>query len=323
MLRDLFSRKPAAAPAPITLAPPTPPAAEPAAAVVEPEPAASTEAAPGPKTNLSPEVIERAKTQQILDVYLHTPPSDQNAVDLFKGEWASIFPPPHGEIKAGGVPLFQDGRVAWAIDRLGGVRGQKVLELGPLEAGHSYMLEQAGAASVYAIESNTRAYLKCLVAKEVLGMTRTKFGCGDFMAYLDQTDEQYDTIVAAGVLYHMKDPLRALQLIGSHTRRAYIWTHYYDQKVITDSWYLVQRFDPKPESESLADGHTVELHRQIYNDSLGEQTYCGGGQNYSLWMTRDGLFDTLRHLGFTKFEIGYDEPLHPHGPSLALTAVKE
>ena len=262
-----------------------------------------------------------AAAPSILDAYLHTAPTDQNAVDLFKGEWASSFPPPFGHLQAGGVPLFQDSRIPWALNLLGGARGDSVLELGPLEGGHAYMMEQAGAASIVAIEANTRAYLKCLIAKEILGMKRTRFLCGDFMPYLEASNEQFDLLIAAGVLYHMKDPVRLLQLVGQHTRRTHIWTHYYDREVLAAKPYLNQRFNAPPET-TVVNGLTVSLYKQEYQESLAAKNYCGGGQDYSIWLTRDGLLDTLRAVGFTKIETGFETPDHPHGPALALVASK-
>ena len=257
----------------------------------------------------------------ILDAYLHTAPSDQNAIDLFKGEWASKFPPPFGHLETGGVPLFQDTRIVWALDKLGGVRGESVLELGPLEGAHAYMMEQAGAASVVAIEANTRAYLKCLITKEVMGLKRTRFLCGDFMPYLEASHEQFDLLIAAGVLYHMKDPVRLLQLVGQHTRRTHIWTHYYDADLLAPQPNLSQRFTSPVETTDV-NGLTVQLHRQNYMESLASKTYCGGGQDYSVWLTRDGLLGTLRAVGFNQIETSFDQPDHPHGPAIALVASK-
>ena len=102
-------------------------------------------------------------SQTILDAYAVTPPSAQNALDIFQGEWTSRFPASCG-LTAGEIPSFEDMRVLWAIQESGGVEGQSVLELGPLEGGHSFMLQEYGkAASITAIEANTRAYLKCLI----------------------------------------------------------------------------------------------------------------------------------------------------------------
>ncbi len=256
----------------------------------------------------------------ILDAYVLTSPSDQNALDVFKGEWTSKFPPPYDQLSAGGIPLFQDGRIAWALKELGGVGGQSVLELGPLEGGHSYMLQQAGASSVLAIEANSRAYLKCLIVKEILKLQRVQFACGNFMPFLEANETQYDFVLATGVLYHMKDPVRLLQLIAKCTSRVSIWTHYYDETIIKNSWYLSRRF--LSESETAVDGKTIKLYRHDYNDSLDAKTYCGGSAEYSTWLSRADLLGLLEHLGFTKMAIGYDTPDHPHGPSLAIVASK-
>ena len=72
----------------------------------------------------------------------------------------------------------------WLVEQLGGVRDLSILELGPLEGGHTYWLEKMGAKSILALEANTRAFLKCLVVKEVYGLERAKFLCGDFMGFL-------------------------------------------------------------------------------------------------------------------------------------------
>mgnify|MGYP000154712492 CR=1 FL=1 len=58
-------------------------------------------------------------------------------------------------IKSGSTPLFGDPRIDWACDRLSEwglpIAGRRVLELGPLEAGHTACLRQRGAGEVVAI----------------------------------------------------------------------------------------------------------------------------------------------------------------------------
>jgi hypothetical protein len=84
-------------------------------------------------------------TAAILDQYVRQAPSHQLALDLFKGEWWSALPDKFGPLQAGTVPLFSDGRITWGDQVIGGFAGKSVLELGPLEGGHSYMIEAAGA----------------------------------------------------------------------------------------------------------------------------------------------------------------------------------
>ena len=91
----------------------------------------------------------------INNYYLTGPPSPQNAVDIFKGAWSTSFPFPLQDIRAGTISLFEDSRIEWLMTELGDLHGMHILELGPLEGGHSYMLERSGAESITAIEANT------------------------------------------------------------------------------------------------------------------------------------------------------------------------
>ncbi|HYP13814.1 MAG TPA: class I SAM-dependent methyltransferase [Bryobacteraceae bacterium] len=259
-------------------------------------------------------------TASILDAYVKSAPSPQHALDIFKGEWASLLPPPYDTLQAGHVPLFLDGRAYWALNELGGCQGQRVLELGPLEGGHSYILEQQGAASVTSIEANTRAYLKCLIVKEVLGMQRVRFLCGDFVSFLDQTDEQYDLIFSAGVLYHMRDPVGLLANLARHTSRLYMWTHFYDDAVIQGTPYLKVRYTVHTPAET--DGFRYTLHRQDYQNSLGVAGFCGGSAEFSNWISREDMLNALSHFGFRDIRTAHEDLQHPHGPCMDIVAIK-
>src|SRR5262245_51615826 len=84
------------------------------------------------------EALRRAVRQATLDLYVDTAPTDQQAVDIFRGEWGSRFPASRPDLKSGDIPLFEDVRVEWGLRELGGVVGKSVLELGPMEGGHSW-----------------------------------------------------------------------------------------------------------------------------------------------------------------------------------------
>lgn len=256
----------------------------------------------------------------ILDAYVKAAPSAQTAIDIFKGEWASHFPGALGvPVEAGWIPLFEDGRIDWGVDELGGINGFRVLELGPLEGGHSYMLEMHGAASVLSIEANTRAYLKCLIAKELLDMKRVRFLCGDFVEYLKNSSEQFDMILSSGVLYHMRNPVELIGLLAAHTNRAFLWTHYYDERIQSDQ-NLRHKFPSQAPAEVNGFQHT--LYRQEYQASLNHPGFCGGNEDFSNWLSRRELLNCLSYFGFKDVRTGYDQPDHPHGPSLALVATK-
>jgi hypothetical protein len=255
-----------------------------------------------------------------LDSYVRSEPSPQNALDIFAGEWSSRLPPPLADAKAGALQLFEDARVRWAVEMLGGVSGLRILELGPLEGGHTFMLEQAGAAQVIAVEGNTRAYLKCLVTKELLGLRHAQFLCGDFVAYL-RTAPRFDVAFASGVLYHVLHPVELLDLLGRTTDKIMLWTHYYDPSVVASRSELRTKFG---NSRAISyKGFTHTLYRYRYQKALGWRGFCGGSADESEWLSREDILGALRHFGFHRIECGFDDPHHPNGPAFALIARRD
>lgn len=272
------------------------------------------------RKKLVPPVVE-VQDRSILDQYIPRAPSAQTALDIFAGEWSSKFPE-HFELKTvpGFAPLFEDSRITWANTMFGGFADKKVLELGPLELGHSYMLHQLGAERIDSIEANTRAFLKCLIVKEILSADRVHLMAGDFVEYLRDTSESYDWVVASGVLYHMKDPLEVLDLISKRAPRLLLWTHYYDQPTINSSEILDRKFD-SPEWIHRR-GVEVQIARYKYLDALNWSGFCGGSAEYSHWIAKDSLIEYLGMLGYNEIEIGEDQKVTPNGPAILLCARK-
>lgn len=265
--------------------------------------------------------IARVPDVSILDQYVPGVPSSQKALDIFAGEWSSKFPELFNlKTLPGLAPLFEDFRIPWANSFFGGFAGKKVLELGPLELGHSYMLHQLGAQRIDAVEANTRAFLKCLIVKEILAVDRVKLMLGDFVEYLRQTSESYDWVVASGVLYHMKDPLELLDLISHRTKRILLWTHYYDPHAVDSSNRLGRKFG-SPEL-IVRNGVNIQIARYEYQDALSWSGFCGGSAEYSMWIAKDSIIDYLGALGFNEIEIGEDNKDHPNGPAILLCAHK-
>ena len=239
-------------------------------------------------------------------------PSLQAAVDL-GGTWHSVFPEQTG-IKTGGYArLFDDGRATWALERLGGVDGASILELGPLEGGHTYMLDRAGAKSIIAIEGLKSAYLKCLITKEVLGIKSANFLLGNFVAWLENERRRFDVIWASGVLYHMTEPLRLLQLIAEHTDNVFLWTHFY----LDDAVPSYARIRHVPFA-----GKMVAQFERPYLMIGRSRTLCGGVYSGRAWLRRSDLLDALRILDFTHIEIAFEDQTNSQGPSFAIVARK-
>jgi len=273
-----------------------------------------------PETNPS-ETNPSETVSFILDSYIKSAPNPQNALDIFQGEWSSKLPSPFHKLSAGEALLFDDPRIKWFMEEIGGVTGKSILELGPLEGGHTYLLEKSGAARITAIEANTRSYLKCLVVKELLQLQKAKFLCGDFVEYLRQPEKSFEVCLASGVLYHMTNPVELLALLANHcTQYIFLWTHYYDHEIIAADPNLIHKFSDPISAEYSGFSH--QLYRQEYKTALGWSGFCGGNAPISYWMTRKDILNCLRYFGFDDLRINFEQPNHPNGPSLAITAIR-
>ncbi len=251
--------------------------------------------------------------------YIVKTPSAENAISLFAGEWSSKLP--GFESITGPTDLYDDHRVTW-FNELAPFKDKTVLELGPLEAGHTRQMSQLGAKKVTAVEANSRAYLKCLIAKEIYGIERAEFLLGSFDKFLEDTpqDMRWDSIFACGVLYHSQDPLHLLDLISQHTDRVFIWTHFYDRAALKKSPDFSRRFSSETEYEVR--GFKTTYYKQHYNANLFSKGFTGGVGRTSYWVTRDAIVGFLKHVGFSRIELGSVAPNHKNGPCFSLAAFR-
>jgi len=254
-----------------------------------------------------------------LSQYNQEHPHPQQMINLFENEWSSCFPFPYQNLKAGIYPLFEDRRLEWGIQQLGGVGNKKVIELGPLEGGHSYMLQKHGVSSVTALEANPRAYLRCLLIKEMMKLDRINFLFGDFNQYLTISSEKFDLCLASGVLYHMKNPIGLLALIAEKCQELYLWTQYYDPLICSQLFFRSKFLKPY---HNEVEGFKHTLYPFKYGASRSWSTFIGGPAQTSCWLSREDILNALCHFGFTQIEVNVEEENPLHGPCFSLVAKK-
>lgn len=245
------------------------------------------------------------------DRYNPEAPHPQAALDLFENEWSSRVPIAFAS--TGHINLFSDDRIDWLIEQDAHYEDKTALELGPLEAGHTAMLEAHGY-TLTAVEANSHAFLKCLIVKELLGL-KSRFLYGDLNEHL-KTCPKVGLVVASGVLYHQLDPVGTLGRIASKAERIFLWTHYYERQ-----YCRTDNFSQPATTQDTPFQHT--LHPRSYNQALAWDGFCGGPSPSANWLSRADLLTAIDFFGFEVKATAFDHPTHQNGPCLALYATRK
>jgi Methyltransferase domain len=252
-----------------------------------------------------------------LDEYVTAFPHAQNAIDALPG-WVMALPEFVG-VTAGTGYFYNDNRIAWAIEQFGDIAGKKVLELGPLEASHTYMLSQAGAGHITSIEANKLAFFRCLVVKQLLNIQNSNFLLGDFQKFLEISDEKFDFVVASGVLYHMQDPIRLIELIAERSDSFYLWTHYANDEAMPLNDPRRAAFVGNVQTKQ-SHGVNIRLYERSYHGAWVNKSFCGGTHDLHRWIEREDMLALIKVLGFEDIQIMHDQPDHDNGPSFSIFA---
>ncbi|MFK3690699.1 class I SAM-dependent methyltransferase [Agrobacterium tumefaciens] len=245
-------------------------------------------------------------------------PHHQNAIDALPG-WSSAFP--LRELKAGNIPLFQDGRILAALKSYGSLEGAEVLEVGPLEGMHTYILNKQRPANIDAIEANQFCFLRCLVTKEILKLDRASFYLGDIQRWLEETEKKYDFALASGVLYHMADPGQFLQNLSKRAEALFLWTHFFDDQAMPPSDPRRRPFSGKVERRSIS-GIDLHYHERSYQNADRDASFCGGMKDRHYWLEKEEILTLLDRLGYSTIEVQTIDDNHSGGPCFSVFARK-
>lgn len=256
---------------------------------------------------------------EIFDQYEQGTPTNQNAINALPG-WNCAFPPEFN-LDAGKLPLYADDRIDWALRTFGSIEGKTILEVGPLEGMHTYMLHQHQAARIDAIEANRLCFLRCLVTKEILRIDNASFMLGDIQAWLREREGVYDLAFASGVLYHMADPGEFLRLLAQRANAVFIWTHFVLEEAMPTDDVRWLPFSGNIETR-MVDGNPVRYYERSYHHANANASFCGGMKDRHFWMHRDDILMLLREFGFNDVTIRDEDLNHPGGPSFSLLARK-
>jgi tRNA (mo5U34)-methyltransferase len=95
------------------------------------------------------------------------------------------------------------------------LHGRSVLDIGCNAGFYSIEMKRRGAGRVLGIDSDERYLAQARLASEVLGFEDIEFRAADVYD-VGALGERFDLVVFMGVLYHLRHPLLALDLIHEH-----------------------------------------------------------------------------------------------------------
>jgi hypothetical protein len=249
-------------------------------------PLAAAEAAPAPQAVGAP-VVPMPRATPYLEPPA-PPPTARATFEVLDG-WITRFII-DGEAVGGPALVVDDDRLRWALDVLGGVRAQTILELGPMEGHHTKLLLERGARRVLAIEGFRACFLRCLIIKELFGLEGAHFRYGDFTAYLATfAGPRVDLVLASGVLYHQQNPAQLLHDIGRAGRALYVWT------LVADA-----TLPHGPEVILPAGGrhYRGRLHEYPADARNTAKNYMSGVHPTAVWLYPDELERAVTDAGF-------------------------
>lgn len=128
-------------------------------------------------------------------------------MELAPGVWTA---PDHF---LGDYPRFKFERFAHALPT--DLAGRSVLDIGCNAGFYAIEMKRRGAARVVGIDSDERYLAQARLAARALGQTDIEFR--DLSVYdVALLGERFDLVIFMGVLYHLRHPLLALDLIREH-----------------------------------------------------------------------------------------------------------
>jgi tRNA (mo5U34)-methyltransferase len=134
------------------------------------------------------------------------------------GPWFHNIDLGHGFMTApdhflGDYPNFKFARFADALPS--DLTGKTVLDIGCNAGFYSVEMAKRGAARVLGIDSDDRYLAQARLASDALGFTGVEFR--NLSVYdVARLGERFDLVIFMGVLYHLRHPLLALDLIREH-----------------------------------------------------------------------------------------------------------
>ncbi len=148
-----------------------------------------------------------------------------------RGPWTTRFHM-RGKVWGGFFDPAADQRVPQFL--AGMPLGGRLLELAPLEGGHTFLLAPH-FREVLALEGRLENIARAQFIRDLLGHQHVAFVHQNLegpnsLAWLGE----FDACLCSGILYHLPRPWELLRQLRAVTPVVFIWTHYADDRELSD-----------------------------------------------------------------------------------------
>lgn len=181
----------------------------------------------------------------------------------------------------------------------GGLATKTVLDLGCLEGGFSIELGRRGAKRVLGLEYRDASVQRCNLARDLIGLDTVEFACADIMTGSLADGEQFDIVLATGILYHVDRPDELLRSMhATCTDFALIDTHIAARDRITHGCSEEAQLTT-PTGETYLGRWFKEFDADASDSERDQMLWASSTNATSFWPYEDELVRMLHAAGFT------------------------
>ncbi|MEO7598017.1 MAG: methyltransferase domain-containing protein [Opitutus sp.] len=205
-----------------------------------------------------------------------------------------------GQKFGGTYDALNDDRVSRVVEFF--PRCRRILEVGCLEGGHTVILSRAYPyTDIVALDGRKENLEKAKFLTSLYGCKRVTFGLEDLEIADLSPYGKFDLGVCLGLLYHLIEPWKFIQQLGSQCDALWIWTTICDDASAetVNGKYRGKIFQEGPLDHALS-----ALRGQSFFPTLGS------------------LVQMLRDAGFCDFRV-LNMEVTPDGPSVMLACTKQ
>jgi hypothetical protein len=176
---------------------------------------------------------------------------------------------------------------------------ETILELGPLEGAHTFMLaEHPRVKRVLGVEGRASNIRKATFLQDLLRVQNVEFVQANLETDL-LSFGRFDVVFCSAVVSHLPEPWTLLERLPKIAPKLFLWTVYSDD----------------PSADVVVDGFRG---RRQTEGGLDEP--LSGLSSDSLWLTLGSLTEALTRSGYDRVEIIHNDLNHPAGRAVTLGA---